>query len=784
MVSISLINFLGQTMTLSLKTRWTLSIAISVALSLVILGFTTLNISEKEMYKVLTHQAEQNLTAKKILVKSRISAYFSSIQKQLILMARNYRTLQASKGFLSAYYQYENTQSDSINRRDIKQYYDDEFGRVYYKTNAMRIQSDQLASKLSPNASALQADYLARNSFDLGSKDSLTKIGNTSAYDEMHANFHPDFAAFVNTFDFYDLFIVDAKTGDVVYSVFKEVDFATNLNNGSFSNSGLAESYQNAKSLSQGEFYLTDFASYKPSYEAPAGFISTPVYDGNKVIAVLIFQMPIDAINNTMTLGGKWADSGFGETGEVYLVGPDMTLRSESRFYVQDPQAYVRLLEQLNMSEVKSIEAKDTTITLQKVNSVSTIKALAGETGFNIIKDYRGVDVLSAYSPIKFGNLSWAVISEIDEQEAFDSAYSLEKKLSYITVLGILILTAAFSIFALIMVSKLIMPLVNMGKHFQTLTSGEADLTITVPRSRIPEVNEVSQNFNTFVGQLSEIINEIKTNSLVVAAASEELSVSTEQSSRAAEYQRGQAQEVMQAINDFDTSVSVVSEHSHAASKGMTLAHERTLANGTKSSLAAQKISLLVDEVNNSAGTILQLKDEVQNINDVLIVINRIADQTNLLALNAAIEAARAGEHGRGFSVVADEVRTLASSTQKSTVDIQEKIKTLTTVAESAVSSMERASQSATQGVELVQGVNNSLLDMTSNIEELAEINQQVASASSKQAETSGQINQNMQSVNSASGQMSIAASESKQAARELSHISSSLQSLVERFVT
>lgn len=771
-------------MTLSLKTRWTISIAVSVAASLIILGYTTLNMSKREMDKELLLNAENNLTSQKALVKSKITAYFDMIEKQLTLMAKSQHTIQAANDFSGSYYQYSNSKDSQVNSSNVKRYYDEKFATVYFETTNTQPEINPLASKLSASSLALQADYIATNKFDLGAKDTLNKTGNGTDYDKVHGQYHPDFAAFVDTFEFYDLFIVDAVQGDVIYSVFKEIDFATNLNNGSFSQSGLAQAYREGKALAKGEFFLTDFSAYMPSYEAPAGFVSTPIFDDNNVIAVLILQMPIDAINHIMTQNQKWGESGFGQSGEVYLVGPDKTLRSQSRFYVEDPAAYLALFEEMNAPETQSIKAKGTTITLQKVDSVSATRGLAGETGFGIIEDYRGVNVLSTYSPIKLGNLSWAIISEIDEEEAFKSARVLEKNLAYITLIAVVVLTTLFVFIALFMTSKLIGPIVKMGEHFQSLTSGDTDLTIKVPRSTIPEINTISHSFNIFIEQLRDIINDVKASALTLAAASEELSVSTEQSSRVAQHQQTQAQEVMLAIDEFNTSVKNVSEHSNAASKGMAEAKERTSADSTRSSLAAKNITLLVSEVNDSAATILQLKNEVQNINQVLMVINGIADQTNLLALNAAIEAARAGEHGRGFSVVADEVRTLASSTQKSTVDIQDKIKTLTAVAENAVASMERASHSASQGVELVQDVSNGLDTLTQNIQELSVINQRVATTSSEQTKTSQQISQNIYTVSSASTEMSVAASESKEASQELAHISSNLQKLVERFTT
>jgi methyl-accepting chemotaxis protein len=456
------------------------------------------------------------------------------------------------------------------------------------------------------------------------------------------------------------------------------------------------------------------------------------------------------------------------------LVGADETLRSESRFYVESPSAYGDLMKSLNVPEIDKILSQETTVTIQNVNSSSAKQALSGNSGFDIIEDYRGVKVLSSYSPVVFGNLKWAILAEIDEEEAFSSINELEKTMTTSTLAGVVVLTTVFSILSMILAAKLIKPLVEIGEYFKKLNSGSADLTYAIPDSPTPEVNAISHSFNTFVNRLREIIDEVKSNSLIVASASEELSVSTGQSSNAAQEQLKQAKDVKESV----------SEHSQNASEGMSDAKLRTAEDRDLSAKASDNINKLVAEVNESASTIAHLKDEVQNINDVLVVINGIADQTNLLALNAAIEAARAGEHGRGFSVVADEVRTLASSTQKSTIDIQDKIKTLTTVAENAVNSMERASNSATQGVELVESVSSGLNNISKNIESLATINHQVATASGEQKTASQIINANVGKVSDASEQLSGAALESKQAAQELANVSNNLQQLVSGFKT
>jgi methyl-accepting chemotaxis protein len=188
--------------------------------------------------------------------------------------------------------------------------------------------------------------------------------------------------------------------------------------------------------------------------------------------------------------------------------------------------------------------------------------------------------------------------------------------------------------------------------------------------------------------------------------------------------------------------------------------------------------------VTTSVDTIQALQQEVDGISEVLSIINSIADQTNLLALNAAIEAARAGEHGRGFAVVADEVRTLASKTQQSTYTIQAQIGQLSEAANSAVSSMERASVSAAGGIHLVETVSSTLKDLNGIIGKLSEVNDSVAQQSQQQTFTVKFINKSVNLIAENSDELSVTAVQVLNATEDLSAIAHRLDGEASKFTT
>ena len=242
----------------------------------------------------------------------------------------------------------------------------------------------------------LQAAYITDNPNPLGEKHKLDAAPGDTDYDKVHARHHPWIRKFLEARGYYDIFLF-APNGDLVYTVFKELDYATNLNTGQWKDTDLGNAFRAGLAAAAGNKTFFDFKPYAPSNNAPASFISEPIIgpDG-KVAGVLVFQMPVDGINARMQ-----AHEGMGETGESYIVGADFLMRSSSRF------------------------SKESTILKEKIPGASVELALAGKTGAAFVEGRRGSDVLSAYHPFEFLGTKWAVIAEIEEQEVMASVAEL-----------------------------------------------------------------------------------------------------------------------------------------------------------------------------------------------------------------------------------------------------------------------------------------------------------------------------------------------------------------------
>ena len=220
-----------------------------------------------------------------------------------------------------------------------------------------------------------------------------------SEYSSLHALYHPYFKGLLEKCGYYDIFLIDSETGNVIYTAYKEPDFGSNLMNGPYANTNIAKLYKEVTNTAEHNVVtIIDFEPYAPSDFAPASFIATPISDGFNKTGILVLQIPIDQINNVMM--GR---AGLGETGETYLVGSDKFMRSDSRF------------------------SNKRTILVNKIETEAVKDALANKSDCKIIKDYRGSEVLSAYAPLDIKDLKWSIIAEIDKKEAFRAAISLKK---------------------------------------------------------------------------------------------------------------------------------------------------------------------------------------------------------------------------------------------------------------------------------------------------------------------------------------------------------------------
>ncbi len=355
------------------------------------------------------------------------------------------------------------------------------------------------------------------------------------------------------------------------------------------------------------------------------------------------------------------------------------------------------------------------------------------------------------------------------------------KALTFGVAIGIFTIVALT--FAALVMSKIIVGnLQNVIKSLDDIASGDGDLTKRINSSASDEIGDLVTGFNNFVDKLQSIVRDVISSTTQLATAAEEMSVITSQTKQGMSQQQSETDEVVTAMNQMTSTVENVAKNASAAAAAAKDADEEAAKGKEVVRQTIDSIGQLAQEVEIAADVIQRLEQDSENIGVVLDVIKGIAEQTNLLALNAAIEAARAGEQGRGFAVVADEVRTLASRTQESTQEIQKMIEQLQTGARNAVEAMVHGRDQAKSSVDQAGLAGESLESITEVVASISNMNIQIAGATEEQSSVADEIKRNVSNISGIAKESAKGAHQTAEAGEELASLASQLQILVGQF--
>lgn len=757
----------------------------------IIVSVTIGNRSYENGRSAIEDQAKAQLISIRDIKKQQIEDYFNTIKNQVLTFSNDRMIIDAMREFRPAFSNYRNeTGFNNPDRANtaLKNYYQNAFlGEYRQRNNGETININTTLKALDADSVALQHAFISDNPHPLGSKELLSELDNESQYSALHARYHPPIRDYLYKFEYYDIFLVDPDSGDIIYSVFKELDFTTSLLDGPYANSGIAEAFKKANRANKADFVtLTDFASYDPSYEDPAAFIASPIFDGDEKLGVLVFQMPIDRINRIMTHDQNWASSGLGASGETYLVGEDKTMRSMSRFLIEDKDAYLNMLkgiEGIRPETTDKIAAKATSIGFQPVDTLGTKAALQGQTDFAIFADYRGVPVLSAYAPLNIPDLNWAIMSEIDEAEAFAPSHTLKHQIWLIAVVVTLSVIAIATGMGILVARSLARPI---GEFTEVLTqiNQDSDLSKRVSEKGNDEIAQSGKAINSLLGKFQDTIQHLIETSGKLKQASASMTTITNQTLDASQQQQNQSHQVAAAATEMTASSQEVAQNAELTSTETAKANRNGEESTSILNDSIEHINALAKNVADMEGILNEVVQDSNNIGNVLQVISDIAEQTNLLALNAAIEAARAGEQGRGFAVVADEVRTLAQRTHSSTEEIRNTIHQLQGSVENAVSSIKNGVKQAEDSVSDADKMNGALASITTNLGTISEMNLQIAAAASEQLAVAEDITGSITAVSDLASTTATAAEQAAQEGQAIDQLAAELQHYVTQFKT
>jgi hypothetical protein len=326
------------------------------------------------------------------------------------------------------------------------------------------------------------------------------------SYGANYRHFDSWFKNFISENKFYDLFLIDPKTADIIYTVEKEVDFANNLNRLYFEKTGLQEVFRKSVQAKEGEVFLSDYKFYKPSAGAAAAFIATPVYKDNQLLFVLALQLNTEVFYKTISNGFKWKESGLGNTGETLLIGLDGYIRNVSRFAKENYAGYKKFAIQNNftLKEIDLYERLQVNTLIQSSKTKAFDEALIGRQGLDRYKNYLGKEVIGRFELITINDLKYVLVTEIEAAEAYQGYQNNITNTIFIAI-GLTFVIAFITLFLSRFLTTPIIQLASITSQF----SETKQRTVVNFKSFIKEINFLFKEFSSMQDSIVSNIKDI-----------------------------------------------------------------------------------------------------------------------------------------------------------------------------------------------------------------------------------------------------------------------------------
>ena len=443
--------------------------------------------------EALMQSARDRLQGVRVAKTTTLKAMLESLRDQVVSISDSKAVIEGMRAFRAAHRELGAAQLAPEESAKLDAFYREYFVPELDKNvEGTPVLEQYLPTR--PSERYLQYHYTVANPHAYGEKQNLNEVpGDATAYGQAHADLHKFFARAVKIFGFQDMMLVDADTLDIIYSYEKTSELGTNLENGPYANTLLGSKVRAMRQQKdRDDFKIVDFEPYRPNFGRPMGFAISPIFDGAQMTGMLVLQFPIDTFNKVLTGDFQWKEEGMGESGETYLVGPDGTMRSRSRFMVEDPEGFIASLRRSSVpsSVVDQIERQGNVLCVLPVGSAAAEAALNGQSGIMETTDYRGEKVLSAYGPLELDSLRWGVLAEMDmsEVEAPVRAFARRVVISAAALAGIVTLVA------LIVAQLLTQPLRRLADGARRLGAGETEVRVDVKSQ--DEFGELAAVFN------------------------------------------------------------------------------------------------------------------------------------------------------------------------------------------------------------------------------------------------------------------------------------------------
>ncbi|WP_041521701.1 methyl-accepting chemotaxis protein [Gilvimarinus agarilyticus] len=602
---------------------------------------------------------------------------------------------------------------------------------------------DEWLPAMSFEAQLLQHYYLQTNP---GWPDELATMEDRSdatIYGQQHRKYHSSFRDIVKRFGFSDLMLLDSARQRVIYSVNKGPELGTSLQRGPFKNSQLAALAQTLKQHPQ-QLAVSGFEHAAFNGSEQVFYLGVSVYhqahSPNRATGYLIAEVPARQLSDLLSNQRQWREMGLGESGDVYLVGPEGTLITDLRPPTTGADTLLRqladtgLLRQPTRARASGSAAGWLTLESQAVQ-----QALQGQAGVGLTEDYLGREVYSAWQPVTIGNERYGLIVQQSPAEVFAALGHLRSQVVISIAVAAIVLIALAMIAAVAYARYLARPLARLAQEIEA-SATQRNLTAQFASHRSDEVGDIGRSLNTLFSTLrATFASVIDATEQSASTAGSNAAISASCRSDAIN-QRREMNSVDSALTQVQGALETMSQELGSSATEVQQASKVAHEGKQQMVEVAAQIERLQQQIALSDNSMQALTHAADDIVAVVDTIKGVAEQTNLLALNAAIEAARAGEHGRGFAVVADEVRRLSANTHDATGEIQQLIDRLRDTVGSTAAGLAAEQSGAILCVESSQAAEQSLATIEHTVARLETVIASAASRSEQECQRAQQM--------------------------------------------